>query len=163
MSFIYPAVTCRYDKGRTGRAPAMATSKDVPLSLSWHSEDGALTCLPYIVLQQLFHCPHLFENHLTEDRGSKVKQQNPALSALFIWKRQQEMVGKTCPRHLALQDIKKSQPTVLAFREGRSHRLSAHNWSPEDCCIAQLVLHLYRDKVAGVPHAGNGGISSIFF
>lgn len=117
------------------------------------------------MLQRLSPHPNLFENHLTENRCFEEKQQNPAISVLFVWNRPQETVGKTCLKHLALQDSKKPNQLRLHSEEKdpQPQGCQQHNWSPEDCFIAWLVLHLYRDEVAGVPQAGNGGIISFTF
>lgn len=45
---------------------------------------------------------------------------------------------------------------ACAERRTRGHR------DTEECFRAQLVLHLYSDKVAGVPQVGNAGISFTF-
>lgn len=63
------------------------------------------------------------------------------------------------PEAFSFAGQEKSHPAVLVLRgEGPV----ATDRAPEDCFRAQLVLHFYSDKVAGVPRAGNAGISFTF-
>lgn len=71
-------------------------------------------------------------------------------------------MANTFLRHLALQDSKKGNLHAFKEKGPAATGLPTTQQITRGLFSAQLVLHLYCDKVAGVPQAGNGSIRFSF-